>query len=220
MSNLTSATKKSVTSLGWILPGAAFVILAAGTVAAMAITGDGGERREARVPEGSVILASLDHTVSTERNRTGDQVRLEVTEPVLVGGDTVIASGAVVRGEVTYAKGGGRIAGAPALTLRFTDLETDAGEFRVDTRPFRIVGKSDAAESAGEIGGGAVAGGILGGILGGGGGAAKGAIAGAAIGTGIAIATDGDDLVIPAGTTLKIELRAPLVVRYDAGGGE
>jgi hypothetical protein len=132
----------------------------------------------------------------------------------------VIPAGAVVRGEVTHAKGGGRIAGAPELTLRFTELEAGGERYLIDSRPFRIRGKSDAVESAVEIGGGAVAGGILGGVLGGGKGALGGAVAGAAIGTGVAIATDGDDLVLPAGTRLKIELAAPLTVTYRTSRSE
>jgi hypothetical protein len=147
-------------------------------------------------------------------------VQLETTEPVSLGPDIVIPVGAMVRGEVTHAKGGGRIAGAPELTLRFTELESGGERYRIDAEPFRVRGKSDGVESAAEIGGGAVAGGILGGVLGGGGGAVKGALAGAAIGTGVAIATDGDDLVLPAGTRLKIALAAPLTVTYRPDTGE
>jgi len=207
----------SATGRLWrLLPGVALALLAAGTIAAMVIVHDDAGRRHATIPAGTTMLAALDRTVSTKEDRVGDEIQLEITEPVRIDGDTVVPAGAVLHGEVTYAKGGGRIAGAPALTMRFTTLDADGEEYRIETQPFRVRGKSDALESAGEIGGGAVAGGILGGILGGGSGAAKGAVAGAALGTGVAIATDGDEIILPLGATLRIELTAPLAVTYRA----
>jgi hypothetical protein len=209
----TTRTTMDGRHLGLLIPGV-FALLAVGTVAAMVVTNGAAERREATLPAGTVIIATLDHTVSTKESEVGDAVRLEATEPVRLGDTTVIPIGAVIHGEVTHSKDGGRIAGAPELTLRFTEMEADGERYRLDSRPFRIRGKSDALESTAEIGGGALAGGILGGVLGGGGGAVKGAVAGAIIGTGVAIATDGDDLVLPAGVALKIELAAPLAVTY------
>jgi hypothetical protein len=199
--------------VGLLLPGV-FTVLAASTIAAMVITSDSAPRREATLPAGTVIIAALDRTVSTKESRIGDAVRLETTEPVWLENEAVIPAGAVIHGEVTHSQDGGRIAGAPELSLRFTELEADGEQYRMDARPFRIRGKNDALESAAEIGGGAVAGGILGGVLGGRGGAVKGAVAGAAIGTGVAIATDGDDLVLPTGVKLRVELAAPLALTY------
>jgi hypothetical protein len=203
---------------GLLLPGV-FTVLAAGTIAAMVVTGDNGARQEATLPAGTVIIAALDRTVSTRDTRVGDAIELETTEPVHLSDERVVPAGARIYGEVTHAKGGGRIAGAPELTLRFTELEADGERYRMDTQPFRIRGKNDALESAATIGGGAVAGGILGGVLGGGSGAVKGAVAGAAIGTGVAIATDGDDLVLPTGVKLKVALSAPLTVTYRPATG-
>ncbi len=220
---MTNAATPTTSSRRWLsgplLP-AVTMLLAAGAVAAMVVTTGDGDTREATVPPGTMLVAALDRTVSTKVSAVGETVRLETTEPVSLGPDTVIPAGAAVHGEVTHAKGGGRIAGAPELTLRFTELEAGGERYLIDSRPFRVRGKSDAVESAVEIGGGAVAGGILGGVLGGGKGALGGAVAGAAIGTGVAIATDGDDLVLPAGTRLKIELAAPLTVTYRPSRSE
>lgn len=203
---------------GVALP-AVFIVLAAGAVAAAVLTGDDGHRREAELPTGTVLVAALTSTISTEVSEVGDPVRLETTEPVTVDGDTVLPAGSVLLGEVTHAEGGGRIGGAPALTLRFTAVEVDGERYRVETQPFRVRGKDDALESAAQIGGGAVAGGVVGGVLGGGGGALKGALAGAAIGTGVALATDGDDLTLPTGLKLKVTLAAPLTVTYLSSSG-
>jgi hypothetical protein len=220
MTHSTTPTTTSGRHLPALVIPALFLLLGGGAIAAVVVSAGGGERREATVPPGTIVVAALDRTVSTKVSAVGETVHLETTEPVRLGADTVIPAGAVVRGEVTHAQGGGRIAGAPELTLRFTELKADGERYRIDARPFRVRGKSDGVESAAQIGGGAVAGGILGGVLGGGGGAVKGALAGAAIGTGVAIATDGDDLVLPAGTRLKIELAAPLTISYRPGAAE
>ena len=220
MTRSTTPTSLSDRRLPALLLPAVLLLIGGGAIAAMVSTTGTGDTREATVPPGTVFVAALDRTVSTKVSAVGERVQLETTEPVSLGPDIVIPVGAMVRGEVTHAKGGGRIAGAPELTLRFTELESDGERYRIDAEPFRVRGKSDGVESAAEIGGGAVAGGILGGVLGGGGGAVKGALAGAAIGTGVAIVTDGDDLVLPAGTRLKIALAAPLTVTYRPDTGE
>jgi hypothetical protein len=146
---------------GLLLPGV-FTVLAASTIAAMVITSDSAPRREATLPAGTVLIAALDRSVSTKESRIGDAVRLETTEPVRLADEAVVPAGAVILGEVTHSQDGGRIAGAPELTLRFTELEADGERYRMDARPFRIRGKNDALESAAQIGGGAVAGGIPG----------------------------------------------------------
>jgi hypothetical protein len=183
-------------------------------VASAVILGAGPERREAIIPEGTTLIAALDRTISTEHSRVGDAVVLHTVQPLRLADGASIAAGVEIQGEVTHAKGGGRIAGAPELTLRFTELTVDGEVYALPSDAFRVRGKNDAGESAATIGGGAVAGGIVGGLLGGGDDVLKGAVAGAAIGTGVAVATKGDQLVLPSGVRLRIRLNAPLTVRY------
>jgi hypothetical protein len=73
-------------------------------------------------------------------------------------------------------------------------------------------GKGDAKESAMEVGGGAAAGALIGGILGGKDDIAKGAAAGAAVGAGVAVATKGDQIVLPAGQKIKVHLESPVTI--------
>jgi hypothetical protein len=42
----------------------------------------------------------------------------------------------------------------------------------------------------------------------------KGAVIGGAIGTGVAVATKGNEIVLPAGQELRIRLAEPVTVRY------
>jgi hypothetical protein len=189
------------------------VLLGVGIGSAV-ILGAGPERREATIPAGTAIIAALERPVSTEHNRVGDAVVLRTVQPVSLPDGGAIAPGAIVHGEVTHARGGGRIAGAPELTLRFTALAIDGETYALSTEPFRIRGENDAGESAATIGGGAVAGGLVGGLLGGGDDILKGAVAGAAIGTGVAVATKGDQIVLPTGARLRIRLTESMTVRY------
>ena len=72
-------------------------------------------------------------------------------------------------------------------------------------------GKSDAAESAAEIGGGAVVGGVIGAVAGS---VVKGAVVGAVLGTGVAVATKGNQIVLPAGQRLRVTIVQPVTVNY------
>ena len=189
-------------------------VLLGAAVGSAVILGAGPERREATIPAGTTLVAALDRSVSTAHVRAGDPVVLQTVQPVRLPNGDAIPPGATIHGEVAHARGGGRIAGAPELTLRFTALAIDGEIYALTSDPFRVRGHNDAGESAATIGGGAVAGGVVGGLVGGGSGALKGAVAGAAIGTGVAVATKGDQIVLPSGVKLRIRLSAPVTVQY------
>ena len=99
----------------------------AGVVAAAVVT-KGGRTVEATIPAGTSVVGALDHTISTENSDAGQPVALKTTEPMQLSAGTLPA-GAVLHGEVTHVKGGGRIAGAPELTLRFTRLEVNGNDY-------------------------------------------------------------------------------------------
>lgn len=197
----------------WLVGG--LVVVAAGILVA---TSRGTDEVELTIPAGTTIVAALETTVSTGQADVGDRVTLRIAEPVIVG-DLAVPEGGTIGGEVTHAKGGGRIAGAPELTLRFTRLSVNGSDQPFVAEPFRVRGRSDAKESALQIGGGAVAGGVVGAIAGD---VVKGAVVGAVIGTGVAIATEGDHIVLPAGQKLRVRVSEPVTVRVPRvpAGGE
>jgi hypothetical protein len=174
--------------------------VAAGTVI------KGGGSKEATIPAGTRIVAALEHTVSTQGSPVGQSVELRTTEPLSLARGVTIPEGIVLHGEVTHAKGGGRIAGSPELTMRFDRLEIDGKRYDIEADPFRVRGKSDLAESVAEIGGGTVLGAVVGGL--------KGAVVGAVLGTGVAVATKGDQIVLSEGQRLRIRLTDSVVVKY------
>lgn len=207
MPRTTAATRRGAL----VLPGA-LALLAAGTITTLTITSGAG-RRAATLPAGTVFIAALDRAVSSRESQPGDPVRLATTEPVRFENATVVASGAVLHGEVTHAEQD-RLVG-PALTLHFVELEADGRRYRIESEPFRIQGtRVEVAR-----GGSAAGGGILGGFLAGEPGAAAGTLAGTVIGNGIDVPTDGNALFLPAGARLRIQLTTPVVVTYRPARG-
>jgi len=183
-------------------------------VGAAVVLGRERETRSVTIPAGTVLLAALDEGISTDRSRVGDAISLHTVSSIHAGQDATISAGLVIHGTVTEAKRGGRVAGAPVLGFQFDVLRVNGRSYFIMAEPFRVRGRSNATESALEIGGGAAAGGILGRVFGGRGGTVKGAVAGAAIGTGVAIATTGDQLALPAGQRIRIRLRRAATLEY------
>lgn len=170
--------------------------------------------RVASIASGTSIVTTLQTPIATDRNQVGDPILLRTVEPIMASDLVALPAGSSVHGQVTYINDAGRIRGAAALTLRFTEVVTPDGKrYPIVCEPFRLVGKSDGKQSAEVISGGAVGGAILGGILGGKDGALKGAAAGGIVGTGVALGTKGDQIVLPVGERLRVTLVQPLTIQ-------
>lgn len=185
-----------------------------GGVAIAVATGSGGltgsRMVDVTLPAGTTMIGVLQNTVSTENGEAGTPIRLETVEELGLGDGLALPAGVEIRGEVTHSKGGGRVAGAPELTLRFTAMSVNGEDHRISAEPFRLRGRNDAVQSAAMIGGGGVVGGVVGAVTGAG--TVEGAVVGAVLGTGVAIATKGDQLVVGSGQKLRIRLTEPVVV--------
>lgn len=183
-------------------------------IAVAAVVKGGDKKVSTTLPAGTTIVVSLQGTITTEKAEAGDGVTLRSAAPMTVAGAT-LPGGVTVRGEVTHAVGGGRVAGAPELTIRFHQLEVGGTEYEITAEPFRLKGKDDAVESAAEIGGGTVAGAVVGAVAGD---AVKGAIVGAVLGTGVAVVTKGNQIVLPSGQKIRVRLAQPVTVEYRPVG--
>jgi hypothetical protein len=188
---------------------AAAVIGVVGLLSAKVVSNS--KKVEVTLAAGTTFIGALQGTVSTEHASVGDRVEIRTTDPIAIDGQSALPAGAVLRGEVTHSEGGGRISGAPELTIRFTNLDVDGGSHAITTEPFTVKGKSDAKESALEIGGGAVVGGVVGAVTGN---VVRGAVVGAVLGTGVAVVTEGDDIVLTKGQKLRVRLRDPVTISY------
>jgi hypothetical protein len=145
---------------------------------------------------GTHIVGALQSTVDTGRSRRGDKVALRTLEDIRVHEMTVVPAGATVHGEITHVDPTGRMAGGAELTIRFTELVMQGGtSYAISVVPMRLEGKGEAKESAIEVG----------------------AAAGATVGATIAVATKGDQIVLPAGQKMSVSLRDPVSIETKPG---
>lgn len=164
---------------------------------------------------GTVIVAALQGPLDTGKIHIGDKIVLRTVEDVRISEATVVPAGTTINGEVSYVDPAGRVAGGAELTLRFTGLVMpDGTSYVISAVPLRLEGKGDAKESAIEFGGGAFAGGVLGGRDE----FAKGAAVGAVVGTAVAVATKGDQIVLPVGQKMSVSLLNPISIETKSRG--
>jgi hypothetical protein len=164
------------------------------------------------VAAGTSLDITLETPVSTETAKAEDIIRGKVAKPVVVDGMTVIPTGAPVRGTVVSAERAGKVKGRANIALRFNEVVVGKTAYKIQTT--RIVREAEATkgEDAKKIGIGAGVGTAIGAIAGGKKGAAIGAGVGAGAGTGAVLATRGEEVKIPAGTTLHTKIDAPVKI--------
>lgn len=186
------ATKIEVTTNAWV---------ATETAAAM-------DRVMVTVPEGTRMQVRLTESVSSDDSAVGDRVGFEVAEPVTVGDDTVIPAGSSVVGTVTHVEKAERPQKPGELGIEVEELVVGGDSVKLDAA-FASKGKGSHEEDARDIGIGAAIGAIVGGIAEG----AEGAIAGLVLGGGgVFLATKGENVELPAGTVLLVQLEEPIEV--------
>jgi hypothetical protein len=162
------------------------------------------------IPVGTEFDVRLQNPLSSKTTQVED--RFEATTLVDLRderGRVLVPAGSVMRGVVSSVNKATRMDRKGSLTVAFDRVTINSRSY-----PMRAT-VSQALESEGikgekeKIGIGAGAGAILGAILGG----AKGALAGILIGGGGTIAaTEGKDVELPVGTTLRVRLDSPLAL--------
>jgi hypothetical protein len=166
-----------------------------------------------RIAAGKVFTVSLDQTISTKDNSSGDRFQASLAEPVTVDGETVLRTGTRVTGTVLRAASAGRLKGGAFLQLTLDGITFHGQKYSVETSEFEEVGKGRGKRSLIGGGGGAAFGAIVGALAGGGKGAAIGALAGGGAGTAGAAFTGKRDIVLPAETRLHFKLERSLTVQ-------
>jgi hypothetical protein len=105
----------------------------------------------------------------------------------------------------------GKIDRSGSLTLAFDELEVNGRAFRIRAMATQAFESRGVLEEQSVGAAGAAIGGVLGGL--------RGARIGAAIGAGgVVAATDGKDVVLPAGTIVRLRLDEPVRVAANGGG--
>ncbi len=157
-----------------------------------------GQKQATRVPTGSQVQVLLESKLDTGQTQTGQTFSGTVAQPIVVGGETVLARGVRVNGRVTEVVSSGRLKRPASITL----VLTQASGASLATQPLRVDGKSHLVRNAELIGGGTAAGALIGGLAGGKKGAMVGAGVGAGAGTTTAYMTGKKEIVLPAETLL------------------
>ena len=163
------------------------------------------------VPAGTSLDIELSKTLSSATSRVGETFRARVARDVYDrDGGLAIPAGSEIVGEVSQAVPLDRkIGGQASLGLRFTDLVLPSGETVPIQASLVRTGPSKTGRDAATIGGATAGGAILGNILSRGSrgrGSVLGALIGAAAGTAIAARTKGQEVEIPQGTVIALQL--------------
>lgn len=130
-----------------------------------------------------------------------------------MGGQTVVASHARVRGVVIDARQSGRLSKPALLSLTLKSIDVDGARVDIHTDDITLEGKSHKKRDVVAVGGGSALGAIIGGIAGGGKGAAIGALAGGGAGTAGAAATGKKDITLPAESRVTFRLSRSVSVQ-------
>ena len=168
------------------------------------------------LPDGTVIAVTLDQPLSSADNHSGDAFDATVSEPVAVGGKTVIPKGARAKGRIVDAKSSGRLNSPGRLELSLASVEVDGTRYDIETSDTRTTGKGHMQHNLIFVGGGSAVGALIGGIVGGGKGAAIGAGAGAGGGTAVAAASGKMEVRLPAETSLRFPLVQPVTIKVKS----
>jgi len=158
-----------------------------------------------RVPKGTKVDVRISTGLRTDLVAVEDLFSAETVADIVVRGQVVVPAGATVRGVVASVQPATRTRRRAKLDLRFDRLSVGSRSFPMRARA-ELSGPGFGRDGI-RAGVGAGIGAVIGGLLGGG----KGAVVGGAVGSGGAVAaTEGQELDLPAGSSIRIEFDAPL----------
>lgn len=178
---------------------------------------------EVVLPAKTEIFVSLERSINTKTATAGDKFYGRVAVPVTANDKIVIPEGTHIIGHVDYTKKPGYVKGKAQLELKFDTVILPDGTTRqiqavvesaegYQTRPDEEEGTIEASGSQGKetatgAAGGAVTGAVIGGVSRG---SVKGLATGAAIGAAggaiIGIFQKGEQVVLPKGTSITVQL--------------
>jgi hypothetical protein len=165
------------------------------------------------VPAGTAFKVQLNQSIRTSTHRSGQTFFATLKDPVSMGGQVLVQSGAPLIGVISRSQESGHFSGSALIELQLTRLiQPDGTTLPISTEIFQKKGQSHLLRNIGLIG--------IGGILGAGLGNLLGQISGALIGIGFggvtgavfAYVTGKEDLFIRAGTDLGFKVAHPFTV--------
>ena len=162
------------------------------------------------IPSGQEIDARLESELSSETAQVEQRFEATTVADLYRGNEVLIPAGSKLRGVVSSVTKATRTERKGSLTLAFDQLTVRGRSYPIRGTVTQALESEGIKGEVGKIGAGAGVGAIIGGIIGG----AKGALIGVLIGGGGTIAaTEGKDVVVPAGTILRVQLDTPPNIR-------
>lgn len=188
------------------------------------------------VPAHTLIPLTLRNAINSRTAFVGQAIYCETIYPITVGNRIIIPAGSYVKGSVTEVSKPKRVKGRAQIGVRFESITLPSGMTRslratlasyagsgdegFNREEGRIEGKSTKGEDAGKVATTTAQGTVIGGLgTRSGKGAAVGALSGGAAGLIWVLATRGEHVVLPPGTSFELELSSPLSFDRDEVGG-
>jgi hypothetical protein len=165
------------------------------------------------LPAGTSIPVTLETSLASDTSHLEDAVRATVRHAIVVDGLEVLPAGTAVHGTVTDVAQSAKVKGRARLAVRFNGVVLDDERVGIESAPIAREAASTKGKDAKKVGIPAAGGAVLGAIIGGGKGAAIGATVGGGAGAAAVMATRGEEVRVPAGTSLTVRLNEPLTVR-------
>jgi hypothetical protein len=164
------------------------------------------------VPAGTTVPVILATSISSYKNKTGEDFEGNLAAPIVVNGETAVPKGAKVTGTIVEAKKQGKFKGEALLTIRLTNIRVGGKDYLISTHTWSDTEKGNGKRTAVVTGGGAGAGALIGGLAGGGKGAGIGAAIGAVGGLAASGGTGGQNVNLPAETKINFKLAKSLTI--------
>lgn len=161
------------------------------------------------IPVGQQMDVRLQQQLSSATARVEDRFEATTVVDLMQGNRVLVPAGSTVRGIVTTVEPAGKIDRTGRLALSFDQLRANGRTYSIRAMPTQAFESRGVLDEGRTVGAGGALGAIVGGILGG----IEGAIIGAAVGAGgVIAATEGADVVLPAGTIFRIRMDRPVEV--------
>ncbi len=177
------------------------------------------------VPTGTQFLVRLDDELSTQKHHVNKKFKAKTLEPLQTADGAVLAPGAEIRGHISRIEPAG-LTGRARMWLSFDEIKTPAGKMPLVADVVSVPGDHSVREGPSKEGeiearnskgrreieaaaAGAAIGAVTGAVARGGKGAGIGAAIGGAAGFLISSGI-GQELDLPKGTKLELELERPL----------
>jgi len=164
------------------------------------------------VPAGTTLPVILATSISSYKNKAGDEFEGNLAAPIVANGEVAVPKGAKITGTIVDAKKQGKFKGEALLTIRLTSVNVGGKDYLISTHTWSDTEKGKGKRSAVITGGGAAAGALIGGLAGGGKGAGIGALVGGGGGLAASGGTGGQNVNLPAETKINFKLAKSLTI--------